>query len=396
MTEIYLNELGIVNPLGSSKTEVAEALFAGNVAGIRENDDLLPNETAMVGTVAATLPVISDLPPVMNSRNNRMLLLALNQIRPALDEAISSYGPNRIGVVLGTSTSSIFENEIAVAIKEKQGFFPEGYSFERQGLYQGADFVADTLGLSGPVYAISTACTSSAKTLSSARRLIEADLCDAVIVGGADILCKLTLNGFRALEAISPTRCQPFSRNRNGINIGEGAALFLVSRDPGPVRLGGIGETSDAHHMSAPDPEGMGARRAMTAAIADANLAGSDISYVNLHGTATELNDAMEARALAAVFTGGVACSSTKPLSGHMLGAAGANELAFIWLALQPEYSEGLLPPHVWDGEKDPALPDINLVAGDYSASSKANYNMMSNSFAFGGNNISVILSAAQ
>ena len=188
-------------------------------------------------------------------------------------------------------------------------------------------------------------------------------------------------------------RCQPFSANRSGINIGEGSALFLVSREEGPVRLSGIGESSDAHHISAPDPSGAGALSAMTTALRDSGLQPDQISYVNAHGTATEMNDAMEAKAISQCFSSNVPVSSTKPLTGHMLGAAGANEAAFLWLALQPNLAAGRLPPHCWDGVRDVSLPEIEFVEPGRCYSASGVQHMMSNSFAFGGNNISLIFS---
>jgi len=198
-------------------------------------------------------------------------------------------------------------------------------------------FVAEYLGLDGPAYTIATACSSSAKVFASAQRLIEAGFCDAAIVGGADTLCRMTLNGFDSLEALAKDYCNPFSRNRDGINIGEGAAMFLMSTEESAVSMLGVGESSDAYHVSAPHPEGDGAALAMMRALEAAKLTPGDIDYINLHGTATELNDAMEGRAVSKVFGDRTPCSSTKSMTGHMLGAAGANEVAALWLTLAPE-----------------------------------------------------------
>jgi 3-oxoacyl-[acyl-carrier-protein] synthase-1 len=211
-------------------------------------------------------------------------------------------------------------------------------------------------------------------------------------VGGADSLCRLTLNGFASLEALSPGMCNPFSVNRDGINIGEGAAAFLVTPDPEAVELLGIGETSDAFHVSAPDPEGAGAEAAMREALIDAAIGADRVGYINLHGTATPLNDSMESLAVAAVFPDTVPCSSTKALTGHLLGAAGATEAAYLWLTLHPGFNPGRLPPHVWDGAADPELAPLDLVARDTPYSAGAPGVMMSNSFAFGGNNASLVL----
>ncbi|MBT5457178.1 MAG: beta-ketoacyl-[acyl-carrier-protein] synthase II, partial [Rhodospirillaceae bacterium] len=248
------------------------------------------------------------------------------------------------------------------------------------------------LGTSGPAFCVTTACSSSAKVFASARRLIDSGICDAAVVGGADSLCQMTLNGFGALEALSRGLCNPFSANRDGINIGEGAAAFLMTPEPGPVTLLGVGETSDAHHISAPDPEGTGAIAAMAQALDDAGLTPDTIAYINAHGTGTALNDVMEARAIASMFPPGTPCSSTKAMTGHMLGAAGACEAAFLWLTLNPEFNPGLLPPHLWDGAADPDLPPVNLVPTGMAEPLTETTAMLSNSFAFGGSNASLVL----
>jgi 3-oxoacyl-[acyl-carrier-protein] synthase-1 len=217
---------------------------------------------------------------------------------------------------------------------------------------------------------------------------LDLGVCDAVICGGVDSLCKLTLNGFSALEAVSNKRCNPFSVNRDGINIGEAAVLFLMTKAPAAVALLGSGASCDAHHISAPEPSGKGALQAMRKALASAKLAPEQIGYLNLHGTATQHNDAMESQAVASLFPGGVVCSSTKPMSGHTLGAAGALEAAFCWLSL----THGRVPPHVWDGQADPALPALRWAHTGDTLEKRC---LMSNSFAFGGNNVSLIIGEA-
>jgi 3-oxoacyl-[acyl-carrier-protein] synthase I len=213
-----------------------------------------------------------------------------------------------------------------------------------------------------------------------------------VLCGGVDTLCRLAINGFHALEAVDLQRCDPFSKHRRGINIGEAAALFLMTREPGPVQLLSGGASSDAYHMSSPDPKGTGARKAMHDALLRAGLNAAQIDYINLHGTATEHNDSMESQAVATMFGSDVPCSSTKSLTGHTLAAAGALEAAFCWLSLADDRAERRLPSHVWDGEADPALPALNFTrAGSHLPAGGPRY-VMSNSFAFGGNNASLIL----
>jgi len=222
---------------------------------------------------------------------------------------------------------------------------------------------------------------------------LNAGLADAVIAGGADSLCSFTIAGFQSLEAVSPVRCNPFSVNRRGINIGEGAALFLMTRKPGPVRLAGAGESSDAHHMSAPDPTGRGALLAIAQALEHGRVSPHDIDYINLHGTGTVQNDAMESDAVSRLFGERTYCSSTKPVTGHALGAAGAIEAALCWLTLA-DNPERRLPPHWWDGEADPNLRPLHLVDPGQVASRPLRY-ALSQSFAFGGSNAALLFGAA-
>ncbi|WHT80783.1 beta-ketoacyl-[acyl-carrier-protein] synthase family protein [Pseudomonas rhodesiae] len=384
----YLNALGVICALGRGQAEVSRRLFAGDCSGMRAESGWVPERVLPVGGVQGEL---ASIPPELgqqSSRNNQLLLEAALQIEEEIRQAIHTYGASRVGVVLGTSTSGIDEASRGIAEYLRDNRFPGTYDYQQQELSAPANFLADWLQLSGPAYVISTACTSSARALMSARRLLDLGLCDAVICGGVDSLCKLTLNGFSALEAVSDTRCNPFSRNRDGINIGEAAVLFLMSRQPAPIALLGSGASCDAHHISAPEPSGKGALQAMRKALAYAKLAPEQIGYLNLHGTATQHNDAMESLAVASLFPDGVSCSSTKPMSGHTLGAAGALEAAFCWLSLR----HGQMPPHVWDGEADPALPALQWAR---VGEPLKNTRLMSNSFAFGGNNVSLIIGEA-
>ncbi len=389
---VYLNALGLVNALGYGKSEVAPRLFAGDSSGLVLEPGWLHDRPARVGRVRAEVPALPPPWAMHDTRNNRLLWLAATEISDAIEVAKQRYGAQRIGVVLGTSTSGIAEGEGAIAHWLEQQSLPATYAYTEQELGAPAAFLSALCGVSGPSYVISTACTSSAKAFSAARRLLRADVCDAVLVGGVDSLCRLTVTGFTALESTSAQLTNPMSANRNGINIGEGAALFLMTQEPGGVALLGVGESSDAHHMSSPDPEGMGAELAIRAALTDAGATPADIGYLNLHGTATIKNDAMESAVVARVFPNGVACSSSKPLTGHTLGAAGATEAAFCWLALSGYNSEHSLPPHVWDGQADASLPALALVQPGQTFKADENILMMSNSFAFGGNNVSLVL----
>ncbi|MGE7814474.1 beta-ketoacyl-[acyl-carrier-protein] synthase family protein [Pseudomonas sivasensis] len=384
----YLNALGVICALGRGQEHVSRSLFAGDCSGMRAESGWVPERVLPVGSVHGELATIPVELGQQSSRNNQLLLEAALQIENEIRQAIHTYGASRVGVVLGTSTSGIDEASRGIALYLRDKHFPCDYDYQQQELSAPANFLADWLQLSGPAYVISTACTSSARALMSAQRLLDLGVCDAVICGGVDSLCKLTLNGFSALEAVSNERCNPFSANRNGINIGEAAVLFVMSKAPAPIALLGSGASCDAHHISAPEPTGKGALQAMRKALASAKLAPEQIGYLNLHGTATQHNDAMESLAVASLFPEGVACSSTKPMSGHTLGAAGALEAAFCWLSL----THGRVPPHIWDGQADPALPALQWARSDETLGKTC---LMSNSFAFGGNNVSLIIGEA-
>jgi len=394
----YLNALGVVCALGRDKREVARNLFAGDCSGMRDTTGWVTDRSLPVAAVRGELPPIPAGLTRQSTRNNQLLLDAALQIREDIERAIQTCGRDRIGIVLGTSTSGIDEASQGLAHYIREHQFPADYDYQQQELGAPANFLADWLQLSGPAYVISTACTSSARALMSAQRLLDLGLCDAVLCGGVDSLCKLTLNGFSALEAVSEQRCNPFSVNRNGINIGEAAVLFLMTKNAGnsqPIALLGSGASSDAHHISAPEPTGRGALQAMGKALSRAGLQPGQIDYLNLHGTATQHNDAMESLAVTALFPHGVPCSSTKPMTGHTLGAAGALEAAFCWLSLCSENQKHALPPHIWDGQPDPELPTLKWVTPADRLTSIAPRYLMSNSFAFGGNNVSLIIGDA-
>ncbi|MEL4389785.1 beta-ketoacyl-[acyl-carrier-protein] synthase family protein [Shewanella xiamenensis] len=395
---VAITQIGLCTPLGQTPEQVLARLIAGDTSAMQTNDTLLFGESTLVAPVTEPLPTIPAALAQFDCRNNQLLLAAAQQITDTVEQAKQTYGADRIGVVLGTSTSGISKGEAALAYRNQHGHFPADYHYFQQELGSTSDFLRQLFALQGPCYTISTACSSSAKVFASAKRLLEAKLCDMVIVGGIDSLCQLTVNGFHALESVSKGHCNPFSANRDGINIGEGAALFTLTlatyntANEACVLLAGIGESSDAHHMSAPHPEGAGAISAMQAALDDAQISAQDIDYINLHGTATPKNDAMESRAVLSVFGDTPPpASSTKPLVGHTLGAAGAIEAAFCYLLLSQHNHSFALPPHRFDGQQDPQDPSIALVAPmQFAEHGKLNY-VMSNSFAFGGSNASLI-----
>ncbi|TXG93232.1 MAG: beta-ketoacyl-[acyl-carrier-protein] synthase family protein [Rhodocyclaceae bacterium] len=388
----YLPAMGLINALGHTRHGVSSALFSSDTSGMLLENGWLEGRAARVGRVQVPLPPVPDALEPLASRTNQLLLAALAEIKIAVEAALTKYGRSRIAVIIGTSNSGIEEGTNAIARVGTGNLVDSAYHYEQQELGTPALFLARHLGVTGPAYSISTACTSSAKVFSAGSRLLQAGICDAVILGGSDALAKLTVSGFTALESTDIALTNPMSRNRKGINIGEGAALFLLNKEESAIQLLGVGESSDAHHISAPHPEGLGAELAMKAALSSANLENNDVDYLNLHGTATPKNDEMESLAVARVFPEGVPASSTKPMTGHLLGAAGASEVALCWLALQ----DGRLPPHCWDRKYDEALPRLSLVELGQRFGRGSGRVCMSNSFAFGGNNASVLIGDAR
>ena len=329
-------------------------------------------------------------------RNNRLAYLGLMQdgFADAVAAASRKYGAQRIGVLLGTSTSGILQTELAYRrCDPDSGALPADFMYgSTHNTFSVADFARQLFGLGGPAVVVSSACSSSAKVFASARRMMAAGLIDAAVVGGVDSLCLTTLYGFNSLGLISSRACRPFDVARDGISIGEAAAFALLepmqkNLDGNALLLLGVGESSDAYHMSSPHPQGLGARMAMQDALKTAGLDAADIGYINLHGTATPSNDAAETRAVAAVFGSGTPCSSTKGATGHTLGAAGGLEATICALALQ----HGLLPGGLNTQQLDPALPLNYLLANR----TQPVHRVLSNSFGFGGTNCSLIFGRA-
>lgn len=386
-TRCYLNATGLICSAGGSVEELKQS-FMERKRCLTSSERFINGPALPLGLYLGELPDIPLSHKAWQTRNNQFALAAVRQVEGAVKRAIKIYGAERIGVVIGTSTSGISEAEQGLFHFEEHKKLSDKHHYSFQEMGNTAQFIGEVLGVKGPVYAVSTACSSGAKALAAGRRLIRAGFCDAVIVGGVDTLCKLTVQGFSSLGAVSHQQCNPFSVNRNGINIGEAAALFIISAEESGVELLGVGEGSDAYHISAPDPSGSGAARVMMNALDDGNVSPAEVDYVNLHGTATILNDQMEAKALDKVFGPSVLCSSTKPFTGHTLGAAGAIEAAICVAAL---VDDGFVPPHLWDGIHDSELPVMNF-ADDISSDKVVMKHVLSNSFAFGGNNISLLL----
>ena len=336
------------------------------------------------------------IPPALarfDCRNNRAAELALAQdgFEEAVAHAKARVGAARVGVFMGTSTAGILQTELAYRRRGPQGELPADFRYRTtHNTFSIAEYVRERLGLAGPCAAISTACSSSAKAFASAARLIEAGVIDAAVVGGVDTLCLTTLYGFNSLQLLSKEPCRPWDAARQGISIGEGAALALLERargDDGAMHLLGAGESCDAHHMSAPHPEGLGARLAMQAALDAAGLEPAAIDYVNLHGTGTPANDAAEDQAVFGLFGAEVPASSTKGMTGHTLGAAGAIEALIAVLALE----EGRIPGSPGTRILDPRLRAGYAIRGREAPLARA----LSNSFGFGGSNCSLVFGRA-
>jgi 3-oxoacyl-[acyl-carrier-protein] synthase-1 len=327
-------------------------------------------------------------------RNNRLAQLALEQdeFSEAVAAARGKYGAARIGVFMGTSTSGLLQTELAYRRRDSQtGALPPDFHYaETQNTYSLADFVRRYLGLHGPSLVVSSACSSTAKVFGNALRMMAAGVCDAAVIGGVDTLCLTTLYGFNSLGLVSGSPCRPYDIERNGISIGEGAGFALLEKSGGSaagVQFLGIGESSDAYHMSSPHPEGQGAQLAMQHALDSAGLQPSDIDYINLHGTATKANDASEGKAISALFGDALPCSSTKGWTGHLLGAAGITEAVIAMLSIE----HGFMPGSLGTQQLDPALNCNYLIENREGQVER----VLSNSFGFGGSNCSLILGRA-
>ena len=333
---------------------------------------------------------------IFDCRNNRLAELAVHQdgFFDAVQAAAARWGRRRVGVFIGTSTAGIMQTELAYRARDTaSGALPQSFVYgTTHNSFSVADYLRQRCRLEGPAVAVSAACASSAKVFGSARRMIEAGLIDAALVGGTDSLCLTTLYGFHSLQLTSAVPCRPFDSARDGISIGEAAAFALLERVPetldgNSVLLYGVGESSDAYHMSAPHPEGLGAKRAMQAALDAASMQPGDIDYINLHGTATPSNDRSESQAVTSIFGPTTPCSSTKGATGHTLGAAGALEAVISALAIQNR----LMPGGVHTTRVDPTL-----TAHYIRENRRASVNrVLSNSFGFGGTNCSLIFGRA-
>jgi len=358
-------------------------------------------ETVTINTHIGEVPGVDEqsLPQefrTFDCRNNRLAELALQQdgFLEAVQTAAARCGPRRVGVFVGTSTAGVMQTELAYRDRDPvSGALPASFEYATtHNSFSVADYVRQRCGLQGPAVALSSACASSAKAFGSARRMLEAGLIDVAVVGGTDSLCLTTLYGFHSLQLTSAAPCRPFDIARDGISIAEAAAFVLLRRAPDnldrdAVLLLGVGESSDAFHMSSPHPEGLGARRAMQSALAAAALDPADIDYINLHGTGTPSNDRSESQAVTSVFGATTPCSSTKGATGHTLGAAGALEAVISSLSIR----NGLMPGGMHTNRIDPTLTAHYIRENKRAPVTR----VLSNSFGFGGTNCSLIFGSA-
>jgi len=375
---------------GAGRAELLQSLELGRT-GLRPNDFGRDPLTTFIGRVpgveASSLPAEFS---IYECRNNRLAWMGLQRdgFLESVEAARAKYGPARVALVLGTSTSSIGATEEAYTRLTPAGEFPEDLRYQAVHTPNSTgEFLQRVLKLSNVGVTVATACSSSAKAFAQGARLIELGIADAVVVGGVDSLCGSVLFGFNSLALVSPEPCRPFDAGRTGINIGEAAAFALLERSGNGPRLSGYGESSDAHHMSTPHPSGRGARLAINEALARGALDASAVDYINLHGTASLKNDEIEAQAIAEIFDAHTHASSTKGWTGHTLGAAGALEAVITLLSLE----SGVMPGNLNSRNLDPACgPQVRL-----STARGRVRHAMSNSFGFGGSNCVLLFAAA-
>ncbi len=395
MRKLAIGHWTVTSALGAGRTATLAALKSGR-GGLVPNDFPHAELATWIGRVGGLgkMPLGGEF-AAWDCRNHRLARLGLEQdgFAAAVARARERYGAQNVGVFVGTSTSGIGATERAYRERNAEGKLPDWFDYDRsQDMHALAGFVRAYLKLGGPALAVSTACSSSAKIFATAHRYMEAGLCRAAVVGGVDTLCLMTLYGFHSLQLVSAEPCRPADVARDGISLGEAAGFALLEwPEEAPdtrLHLLGYGESSDAYHMSAPHPEGLGARLAMQAALQRADLAPLDIDWIHLHGTGTPANDLAEDKAVTALFGAGMPCSSTKGWTGHTLGAAGIVNFALAALAIE----EGFLPASLNTRQVDPAF------AADVALENRAQAprRVLANAFGFGGNNASLVIGIAE
>lgn len=394
MNNIFLSKPGVITCAGFNADELWASVTTGKQSGIKKVK-AVSEEDFFAGRIEE-----SRLKPTsarFSMKIHRIQEMALEQIAKEVESVKEKYGAQRIAVCVGSCDNGTEFSVAGHKVFFETGKFPSDYSIEMQGADYPSTFVKEKFSLKGPCLSFSTACSSSAEAIIKGAQLINSGLADAVIAGGVDLVSDTVLLGFGALEAVSSEITNPFSVNRHGITLGEGAAFFVLTRQDlfsTGIELLGYGESSDAHHMTSPDPSGAGAEKAMNNALHNADLKPEDIDYINLHGTGTKLNDLMESKAVDAVFGSyKIPASTTKPFTGHTLGAGSAVELAVCFQAIVKNRNAEkiLLPLQMWDGQKDSEIPQLNFVDKDNCTGFKKVKICMSNSFAFGGSNACLI-----
>ncbi|MBK8168788.1 MAG: beta-ketoacyl-ACP synthase [Sandaracinaceae bacterium] len=374
--------------MGTSTRDVLSALSEGR-AGLSACPLDVPF-AAVCGVVDGILPSMPHALARSHSRTAQLALLGFEQISHEVARAVERYGASRIGMFIGTSTGGISQTEAFYTRYRDTGEIDSVYDYARQHeFFAFTDVLRAVSGIRGPRSVVSTACSSGAKVFTSARRLLDAGVIDAALVGGVDSLCQTTVRGFHSLGVMDPKPCRPFAADRSGMNVGEGVGMLLLERSAEPRAMFlGAGETSDAFDMASPEPDGRGAREAMRYALDEAGIEVSQIDYINAHGTATRRNDSAESAAIHALFPAGVAVASTKSYTGHTLGAAGAIEAVFAIAAIEQSFIPANLGLHM----KDPEL-HVNAVAARIA---KPVRYALSNSLAFGGSNASLLFGSAR
>ncbi len=392
MFPLKIGAMTVTCAAGAGLTAVREALRTER-SGLRPNDFDHCDLATWIGRVDQVESVeFADRLTEFDCRNNRLAELGLGQddFMASVEQLKERVDPDRIACVIGTSTAGIGTTEMAYRDLGDGEHFARRFLLPRVHTpHTSSAYVASRLGIGGPVMTISTACSSSAKVFASAARMIEAGLADAAVVGGVDSLCLSVLYGFHSLELVSDQPCRPFDQKRKGLSLGEAAGFAILERSPPQVfgELLGWGESSDAHHMASPHPEGEGASAAMQQALDMAGLDSDQIGYINCHGTATPLNDQVEAMAIRRIFPRPPAAASTKGWTGHTLGAAGIVEAVFSLLALNDDY----LPAGLNLDSPDPDWSDFVLTRSVHQRVDR----VLSNSFGFGGSNCSLIFGRA-
>lgn len=390
---VGIEAFAMTTPLGHQAETILSNALSGSLAGMLPNSDYLQGRPTIVGQVTRPLNALPSAFSAFDYRANRLLATVIEDLSAAIEALKSRCPAHRIGVILATSTAGVDSLETALPTLDNSGEWAAHYQPHHQRMGSVSEFVASYLEIDGPSMTVSTACSSANKAFASARRWLNADLCDAVICGGVDVLSQLTLRGFESLGALSSVQTQPFSQHRAGINIGEGAALFILSKADCEWQILGCGESSDAYHISAPNPQGDGAVAAMQSALADAGLSPEAIDYINLHGTGTPQNDPMEAIAIHRVFAergASIPCSSSKAQIGHTLGVSGALELGLSLLSMSSYNKAQSYLPHCFDGAYDREIKPLNVVSVGNQLG-RPRY-VLSNSFAFGGSNATLIV----